>query len=101
MAGEAVRNGVLGDEMDQATFDRYLSGRIGDFGRNTCFALPLAFSNAMAVSAGAERLDGLKPPRICFKVLNDGLHVLERRSQEAAGWLQALRGNVLGMTRAR
>ncbi|MDZ4168249.1 MAG: hypothetical protein U1E26_01150 [Coriobacteriia bacterium] len=69
-----VRDGILGGEMDQAGFDRYLDSRMGDFGRNTCFALSLAFSDASAISAGTERRDGLKPPRICFNVLNGGLH---------------------------
>ncbi len=71
---EVTRDAVLGVPADQAAFDRYLSGKIADFGRNTCFALSLALHDAVSKSAGIDARAGMKPPRICFNVLNGGLH---------------------------
>jgi enolase len=71
---EVVRDGMLGKEMDQVAFDRYLNGKVRDFGRNTCFALSLAFHDATAISAGGIAPGTLTAPRLCFNVLNGGLH---------------------------
>ncbi len=67
-------DGIMGRPMDQAAFDRYLSDRIGEFGRNTCFALSLAFLDAQSAVAGVDVRRDVKPPRICFNVLNGGMH---------------------------
>lgn len=80
------RDGVVGSEFDQAGFDAYLNTKMGDFGRNSCFALSLAFFNAVrncgdndasraaaeGAWAGPER--GCDMPRLCLNVLNGGYH---------------------------
>ena len=48
------RDGLMGRPIDQDDLDDYLRERIGVFGRNTCFALSLAFYNAETLSASDE-----------------------------------------------
>jgi enolase len=68
------RDGIIGCETNQERLDQYLHGRIGEFGRNTCFALSLAFFDAATTSSGATRRASCELPRLCLNVLNGGLH---------------------------
>jgi len=68
------QDGVVGKGLDQAGLDRYLHSRIGDFGRNSCFALSLAFFDAVAAASGADVHAPCKLPRLCLNVLNGGFH---------------------------
>lgn len=72
-------DGLLGRETDQASFDRYLQGRIPAFGRNSAFALSEAFFSATRATRSAFELFGrpekaLEPPRLALNILNGGWH---------------------------
>lgn len=71
-------DGLMDRPIGQADLDDYLAEKIGAFGRNTCFALSLAFYNAEMLSPSVGRAaqpDGpLVAPRICCNILNGGRH---------------------------
>lgn len=73
------KDGLLGRETDQASFDEYLQRNIPSFGRNHAFALSEAFFAASCRTRSAfELLAGPKakpePPRIALNILNGGRH---------------------------
>ena len=73
-----TRDGILDRDWDQAGFDAYLHGNMALFGKNTCYALSLAFYNSVensSVSQGdccGQR--DLARPRLCCNILNGGRH---------------------------
>lgn len=71
------RDGLLGKSMTQEEWDHHLSERVGTFGRNTCFALSLAFYESLTrpLSRGSDaHAAGARAPRICCNILNGGWH---------------------------
>jgi enolase len=72
------RDGVLGRELDQDSFDAYLAEKVDSFGRNICYALSLAFYAATAGTepAGCGTLGARMAhrPRLCCNILNGGWH---------------------------
>ena len=72
------RDGLIGRPIDQEGFDEYLAGHIEAFGRNTCYALSLAFYEAIegaaAASAVESRGEAYHAPTLCCNVLNGGQH---------------------------
>ena len=74
MAGS---DGLLGAELDQESFDAYLEDRIGTLGKNTCYALSLAFHQAITESShgcSGAAATTLVRPRLCCNILNGGWH---------------------------
>lgn len=72
------RDGWIGRDIDQASFDGYLEQRVEEYGRNNCYALSLAFFNAIGGFASLIQ-DVPRPratpfPRVCCNVLNGGWH---------------------------
>lgn len=59
---------------DQVAFDSYLGESVGDFGKNTCFALSVAYFDALVQSGLVASPTGCKLPRLCLNVLNGGFH---------------------------
>lgn len=70
------RDGVLGRDVDQESFDTYLSDKADVFGKNTCYALSLAFYEATQTgsSGDGETPDSAARPRLCCNILNGGWH---------------------------
>jgi enolase 1/2/3 len=61
----------------QREFDRYLAGHVARFGRNNCFALSVAFSDANSFGSGVENAGDIGNkaavfPAICLNILNGG-----------------------------
>lgn len=76
---DALRHdGLMDRPIGQEDLDSYLAEKIGAFGRNTCFALSLAFHNAVELSPPVDRAtrsDGpFAAPRLCCNILNGGRH---------------------------
>jgi enolase len=67
------RDGVLGVNTDQVAFDAYLGAHTETFGKNTCFALSLAFFDASRDPDGAQQVPVARP-RLCLNILNGGWH---------------------------
>ena len=67
---------ALGVALDQGSFDRLLGERIAPvFGKNTCYALSLAFFNASKDAPGSTVVDdSAGRPRLCCNILNGGWH---------------------------
>ena len=68
-------DGLLNRPLTQAEWDHHLTEKVGAFGRNTCFALSLAFYEALR--SPLSRDGGQAPsraPRICCNILNGGWH---------------------------
>ena len=73
------KDGVLGSELDQSEFDKYLQSQISYFGRNNAYGLSEAFFNAEAKTKSVFELfgkpkDKLSAPRISLNILNGGWH---------------------------
>ena len=70
----ALRAGAaLQAPLDQGSFDLVLDERIAPvYGKNTCYALSLAFFNACREPAGPAVAGG--KPRLCCNILNGGWH---------------------------
>ena len=79
-AAEVVSEMRKGDALkaafDQGSFDRLLGERIAPvFGKNTCYALSLAFFNASKDASGSTAVgDSADKPRLCCNILNGGWH---------------------------
>lgn len=80
---DAVIDRLRSDELmdrpiDQESWDDYLSQRMDDFGRNTCFALSLALCDSARNPVWPRSVDAasasLHAPKICFNILNGGRH---------------------------
>jgi len=69
-----ARDSVIGGELDLPTLERYLQGKIASFGKNTCFALSLAFFDASLAASGRPVESNCHLPRLCLNVLNGGWH---------------------------
>ena len=67
-----ARDFATGRELDQTSFDEYL--QTAGFGKNTCYALSLAFFDAQAKSdlGGRPRSTRANAPRLCCNILNGG-----------------------------
>ena len=76
MIAELCRGDALRDPFDQGSFDRLLGERVAPvFGKNTCYALSLAFSNACREASGSIVADeSAGTPRLCCNILNGGWH---------------------------
>ncbi len=66
-------------KLNQLEFDRYLQSRLETLGRNNCWALSLAFFNAMNSPhhefwTGGKKHVASSFPRICLNILNGGQH---------------------------
>jgi len=70
-------DGFLARDVDQEALDDYLAGKAVTFGKNTCYALSLAFFDAAAKTC-APKVAGEDShpvaPRLCCNVLNGGWH---------------------------
>ncbi len=75
---EIRRAPLLDSPVSQADFDEYLHGNMKMLGRNNCWALSLAFFNAVQHAPfGPWRSGGKGPagfPLLCLNVLNGGHH---------------------------
>jgi enolase len=76
---EIQHDRLLYNPLTQSDFDDFLQLKTKQFGRNNCWALSLAFFNAMHfppskfwVDHGAKA--GAKFPRLCLNILNGGYH---------------------------
>jgi enolase len=61
--------------LSQEEFDGYFAGGAGGFGRNNCYALSVAFHDAVSPSPGVSGARGSEAavlPTICLNVLNGG-----------------------------
>ena len=78
-------DGLFDRPLDQARFDTYLATRMDDFGRNTCYALSLAFfeavratdrpgADAPTVALGEPPATPGDSPHLCLNILNGGRH---------------------------
>lgn len=73
------KDGLLGRDFDQSSFDQYLQLHIPQFGRNNAYGLSEAFFNAGRKTTSTfalcdKRKTKLEPPRICLNILNGGWH---------------------------
>jgi enolase len=76
---EIHQDRLLANPMTQSDFDGLLRLKTKQFGRNNCWALSLAFFNAMHFPlskfwADSEVKVGTKFPRLCLNILNGGQH---------------------------
>ena len=73
------RDGLLGIELDQESFDAYLEAHIPYFGRNNAYGLSEAFFDGVFGCSPAHDLFGkqtikMEAPRLCLNILNGGWH---------------------------
>ena len=73
------KDGIIGKELDQVSFDQYLQQNIGHFGRNNSFGLSEAFFEATCQTHSPFELLGkpmakMETPRLCLNILNGGWH---------------------------
>jgi len=76
---EIQEYGLLVNTLTQSDFDDFLQLKTKQFGRNNCWALSLAFFNAMHFPLHKFWVDrevrmGAEFPRLCLNILNGGLH---------------------------
>ena len=74
---QIANDGYLGSDVSQDAFDEYLSTKMAVFGRSICYALSLAFANALNWSDAPDRCQpgaARTPPRLCLNILNGGWH---------------------------
>ena len=63
VVAEVARDGYVGREVSQEQFDAYLNTRMQAFGRNTCYALSLAFADAVGTTAPPPSASAAHGPR--------------------------------------
>ncbi len=76
---QMTRDGLIGENFTQASFDLYLEAHIHAFGRNNAYALSEAFFNALRPVHSFAELFPLAPkqpkaPRLSLNILNGGWH---------------------------
>lgn len=76
---ELKKDGVFDRAMDQESFDSYLEGKMGIFGRNNSYALSLAFYDAhehfmQVATVEARKMESLHIPLMSLNILNGGNH---------------------------
>ena len=76
---EIRQDRLLANPLTQSDFDGFLRLKTKQFGRNNCWALSLAFFNAMHFPLSTFWADsdvkmGTKFPRLCLNILNGGQH---------------------------
>jgi enolase len=75
---EIKHDRLLDNALTQADFDSFLQLNINQFGRNNCWALSLAFNNAVqsppARFWSTRKEAAAKFPRLCLNILNGGHH---------------------------
>lgn len=74
---EIRQAGVLENALTQSAFDAFLQKNTKQLGRNNCWALSLAFFNAVQFPMSqfwAEQGSVKKFPRLCLNILNGGNH---------------------------
>lgn len=69
-------SGLFGRPIGQEELDGHLTHLMDVFGRNTCYALSLAFHEAEASSTAPKALvpQQVRAPRLCLNILNGGRH---------------------------
>ena len=76
---EILQDRLFDNTLTQLDFDRFLQLKTKQFGRNNCWALSLAFYNAIHFPQSRFWADhgakiGGKIPRLCINILNGGRH---------------------------